>query len=223
MTDFDRSAESYDRWYDEHRPVYLSELRAIRAALPKRGRGLEIGAGTGRFASELGIKIGVEPSAAMAALARGRGLEVHLARAEKLPFSDNSFGFALMAAALCFVKRPLAALKEARRVIKPGGRLVLAIIDGDSPAGRKYWSKRAGRHFYRGARPFGAAAAAALLKELGFGGIKAFQTLSSQPEDVKKPEPVRAGHGEGIFVVISAIKAKRRAPRAGGGTKRRLK
>ncbi len=222
-TDFDRGAESYDRWYDEHRPVYLSELRAVRAALPRRGRGLEIGVGTGRFASALGIKTGVEPSAAMAALARGRGIEVRRARAGKLPFPDNAFAFALIAAALCFVRRPAAALKEARRVIRPGGRLALAIMDRDSPAGMEYWRKRSGRPFYRGARPLGAAGAAALLKELGFGRIRAFQTLFSQPEAVKKPEPARPGSGEGIFVVFSAVKAERRPPGAGGGTKRRLK
>lgn len=220
MGDFGLEAAEYDRWYDEHRAVYLSELRAIRAALPKRGCGLEIGAGTGRFSAALGIRTGVEPSAAMAALARSRGLEICEARAERLPFADASFGFALMATALCFVKRPLAALKEAVRVIKPGGRLVLAIIDGDSPAGRKYWGKKAGRRFYREARILGASGVMARLEELGLAKIRSFQTLSSQPEDVRRPEPVRAGHGEGLFAVIAATKAKRRVPRAGAGTTR---
>lgn len=221
MNDFDREAAAYDRWYDEHRAVYLSELRAVRAALPRRAAGVEIGAGTGRFSAALGIKTAVEPSAAMAALARARGVKVRAARAEKLPFRDGAFGFALLVASLCFVGRPLAALKEARRVIRPGGRLVVAILDGDSPAGKEYWRRRAGRPFYRAARVLGAARVRALLEELGFTGIRTCQTLFSRPEAIARPEPVRAGHGEGLFAVISGTRPRpaRRASSAGRRSK----
>jgi len=42
--------------------------------LPEGGTGIEIGVGTGRFASQLGIKLGLEPSKSMASLARQRGM-----------------------------------------------------------------------------------------------------------------------------------------------------
>jgi hypothetical protein len=56
-------------------PTYRSELAAIKAFIPKKGRGLEIGVGTWRFAEPLGIKEGVEPAKAMAAIARERGIK----------------------------------------------------------------------------------------------------------------------------------------------------
>jgi hypothetical protein len=49
----------------------------VRSLLPAGGYGVEIGVGTGRFAVSLGIAVGVEPSPAMAELARRRGIEVH--------------------------------------------------------------------------------------------------------------------------------------------------
>lgn len=202
------SAAKYDLWYDKYRAVYLSEVRAIRAALPKGAKGVEIGVGTGRFATALGITIGVEPSAAMAALARKREVEVYEAGAEQLPFVGEAFDFALMATSLCFVKDPAAALKEARRVIKPGGRLVLALLDKDSPAGKQYWRRHRKGAFHKSAKPYGAAAVIALLKKLGFTKIKTFQTLSAQPEELSEPEPVKKGHGAGIFVVISGTKRR---------------
>ncbi len=59
---FDKRYKKYDAWYKENKFAYLSELEAIRKVLPKKGKGLEIGVGTGRFAAPLGIKFGIDPS-----------------------------------------------------------------------------------------------------------------------------------------------------------------
>jgi hypothetical protein len=59
---FDKYAAEYDEWFDVHPWVYQSEVQALKTVLPQRGRGIEIGAGTGRFSVPLGISIGVEPS-----------------------------------------------------------------------------------------------------------------------------------------------------------------
>ena len=56
---FEKYYNQYDLWYEKNEFTYLSELEAIREVLPKSGRGLEIGVGTGRFAQSLGIAIGI--------------------------------------------------------------------------------------------------------------------------------------------------------------------
>ena len=89
-----RLYDRLSRWYDmvEGRweaPARREGLRLLKAAPGERV--LEVGVGTGRFASRLGVKVGVEPAKAMADMARKRGIEVYEARAEELPFDDESF------------------------------------------------------------------------------------------------------------------------------------
>ena len=67
---FGRYYKRYDAWYDKSQFAYISESEAIRKVLPKKGKGLEIGVGTGRFASKLGISYGVDPSPKMITLAK---------------------------------------------------------------------------------------------------------------------------------------------------------
>jgi len=54
---FDRYYKKYDTWYEKNKFAYLSELGAIKKVLPKVGKGLEIGVGTGRFAAPLNIVV----------------------------------------------------------------------------------------------------------------------------------------------------------------------
>jgi ubiquinone/menaquinone biosynthesis C-methylase UbiE len=135
---FENSAREYDDWFVRNESAYRSELAAVKAFLPPGGRGLEIGMGTGRFAAPLGIEVGVEPARAMAAIAKKRGIKVLEAYAEELPFEDESFDFILMVTVLCFLADPFRALREATRVLKPQGRLIIGMIDPDSPLGRAY-------------------------------------------------------------------------------------
>ncbi|PIW33718.1 MAG: SAM-dependent methyltransferase, partial [bacterium (Candidatus Ratteibacteria) CG15_BIG_FIL_POST_REV_8_21_14_020_41_12] len=62
---FDQYWKRYDAWYDNYRFAYLSEVEAIKKVLPRKGKGLEVGVGTGRFASVLGIHYGIDPSVKM--------------------------------------------------------------------------------------------------------------------------------------------------------------
>lgn len=141
VTVFDQFTEEYDRWFDSHVFAFQSEVEAIRRFVPKKGLGIEIGVGTGRFSVPFSITIGVEPSEAMAAIARSRGIVAHQARAELAegePFESEHFDFAMMITAICFVHNAHKALQEARRILKQDGSLILAIIAKDTELGRTY-------------------------------------------------------------------------------------
>ena len=73
---FDENWEVYDNWFDEHPAVFRSEIRAIKKVMPARGRGLEIGVGTGRFASLLSAEFGLDPSLNMLKTARERKVKI---------------------------------------------------------------------------------------------------------------------------------------------------
>jgi ubiquinone/menaquinone biosynthesis C-methylase UbiE len=105
----------------------LSRERA-RLLGPLDGRVLEIGAGTGLNVPHYPPAVEVvftEPDPHMAARLRRRGVEVVEAGAESLPFADASFDFVVSTLVLCTVPDVPATLGEVRRVLKPGGRLVL--------------------------------------------------------------------------------------------------
>jgi ubiquinone/menaquinone biosynthesis C-methylase UbiE len=85
----------------------------------------------------------LEPEAAMrrmaAALARRRGIALDVAegKAESIPFPDNSFDSVHVGLVLCSVDDVAATLSEIRRVLAPGGRLVvLEHVRGDGLMGR---------------------------------------------------------------------------------------
>jgi ubiquinone/menaquinone biosynthesis C-methylase UbiE len=129
MAPFDANCERYDRWFEKHQAAYISELLALRALVPCEGRGLEVGVGTGRFAAPLGIAVGVDPSNAMLTRAAQRRVEVVRGVAEALPFPDGSFDHVLIVTTICFVDSPEKMLAEARRVLRPGGKLVMGFVD----------------------------------------------------------------------------------------------
>lgn len=202
---FDKHADDYDRWFDEHAQIFEAEIKAVDALLPpSREGGLEIGVGSGKFASRLGVPVGVEPSAAMAERAANLGIDVRPGVAEALPFPDGSFPYVLMVVTICFVDDPLRACQEAYRVLEPGGCIVIGFVDRDSEIGRRYEGRRETSVFYRDARFYTTDEVLDLLSRAGFGEPVLKQTLiPGEREDV-----VRDGYGAGSFVVIRAHKAQ---------------
>jgi ubiquinone/menaquinone biosynthesis C-methylase UbiE len=203
---FEKYAQEYDKWFDENKDVYKSEIMILRGLIPREGVGLEVGVGTGRFATPLGIRMGVEPAKAMADMARKRGIDVHDGRAEALPFDDESFDFVLMMTTICFLEDPLLALAEARRVLKPEGYIIIGMIDRDSPLGMSYERKKTTSKFYKYANFHSADEVLNWLRSLNFGHIVTRQTIFKSPDEIDALEPFEEGHGKGAFVAISAQK-----------------
>ena len=202
---FDRYHKKYDAWYDRNKFAYLSELKAVRKFLPKkRGKGLEIGVGTGRFAAPLGIKFGVDPSKNMIETARKRGVDVRLGSGERLPFKNAVFDYTAIIITICFVKNPEKVLKEACRVLKKKGKIIMGIVDKNSFLGEFYRKKKS--VFYKKANFFNIGEIIDLLKDVGFSKFSYYQTLYKLPAEIKLVQKPRKGFGQGGFVVISGEK-----------------
>jgi ubiquinone/menaquinone biosynthesis C-methylase UbiE len=187
---FDCISESYDHWYDtpEGRAIFHAELKCIRTLCGHlSGRWLEAGVGTGRFASSLGIGMGIDPSLPMLRIAAKRGILTCAGFAESMPFPDDAFHGVLLALALCFVTDSDRALKECSRVIKPGGRLLLGLIPADGPWGRAYERKKEQGHpIYRLAVFPRIPEISASVDSKGFRLEKAASTLFWNPDE--RPE-----------------------------------
>jgi len=203
---FEKCAQEYDEWFEVNRFAYESEVRALKMFIPKNSNGLEVGVGTGRFAVPFGIRAGVEPAKAMADIAQKRGIKVYKAEAEKLPFNDSSFDFILIVVTICFVQDPIQALREAKRVLKPGGYIIIGMINKESFLGKLYESKKKESKFYRHANFYFISQVLDWLIKLEFELIKTCQTIFKNPKEITAIEPVKEGYGEGGFIVISAQK-----------------
>src|SRR3972149_5949690 len=210
MNVFEEAALEYDEWFETHEWVYKSEVEAIKNLIPETGEGIEIGVGTGRFSVPFGIKVGVEPAKAMAEIARKRGIHVYEAKAENLPFHANSFDFALMVTTLCFLEDTFHALKEIKRILKPTGKIVIGMLDEDSPPGKLCEEKRKKSKFYRDARFYSVNQVLDWLKKLKFNNLQTVQTIFKNPDKIQSLEPIEKGFGKGLFVVISAKNKKSR-------------
>jgi len=132
---------------------------------------LDVASGVGQDALALQARgarvVGAEPSRRMIGLAelqaaKGGGAVPHWVRSwsDGLPFADASFDAALCKGALDHFDRPELAVAEMARVVRPGGRVVLAIANFDSLACRASrgwddWRERGlGRPGRRGRRGY---------------------------------------------------------------------
>ena len=139
-------ANSYDTWYGTAEGCIVG--RIVREAVysylePRTGmKLLDIGCGTGQYSLDLagmGLEIiGADVSLAMLEKARVKaseaGLTVHFVEADAqcLPFTDETFDLVLSVDAMEWVPDFPAALQEAFRVLKTGGRLVVGFIGRDN-------------------------------------------------------------------------------------------
>lgn len=203
---FETNAQDYDRWFDKHPDLYEAEIRALQRAVPKHKKGIEIGVGTGRFASALDIRHGVEPAENMANIAEQRGIHVTQAKAEYLPFDAGAFDFVLMVTTVCFLADLQQPFREAHRILKDQGTIILGIIDKDSYLGKQYNRQKSNDPYYRHAHFHTTKELAEILKSTGFDHFEYWQTLMEPGQNTGAE--VQEGFGKGGFVVIKANKVE---------------
>jgi ubiquinone/menaquinone biosynthesis C-methylase UbiE len=128
-------AALYDAFGRRFERTVGTRLRRTELA-PSRGRVLEIGAGTGanlpHYPEGVEELVLTEPDGAMLkrlrkrAAEHGREATVLQASAEALPFNDASFDTVVATVVLCSVPSQATALREVRRVLRPGGQFLFA-------------------------------------------------------------------------------------------------
>jgi len=119
-------------WYTGRRKILASFLDDIcRRVTDRRPRILDVGCGTGAnllMLSKYGDAEGVDVSEDALAFCRERGLEqVKLGAAEKLPYDDGTFDLVTALDVVEHLDDDLAGLREMRRVLRPGGRVLLFV------------------------------------------------------------------------------------------------
>lgn len=165
---FEDNADDYDRWFDDHPQIYSAQLSMLRDAVPAEVLVLEIGVGSGRFASPLGISLGIDPSHALAAIAKRRGIETVIGVGEHTPFRGNTCDAILMMTVICFLDDPLPVFLEAHRLLKQGGALVLGFIEKDGAIARRYQNEKVKGRFLRYATYYSVDDIAAFYRNAGF-------------------------------------------------------
>ncbi len=228
---FDEYAATYDAWFLDNPNVLESEVRLVASTLRNAGRVLSVGCGSGLFEKimrdEFGITVtdGVEPSPAMAEIARKRGMDVIEATAEEFDYPAGEYDTILFNGSPSYITDLDTVLSKVYAALKPGGRVVLVDVPKESTYGLMYTLAKAlgtwDHPLLEGAYPPNpypiefvnvanwrtTAEKIALLEKNGFRNIESAQTLTTHPlySDLAAEEPV-PGHDRGDYVALTAIK-----------------
>lgn len=194
---WEKNAPSYDRQIAFLDRVLFAGGRQWLGARAE-GRVLEVAIGTGlnlpHYPPDARLT-GIELSPAMLAIAErraadlGRDADLRTGDAEALPFADRTFDTVVCALSLCTIPRSATAIAEMKRVLVPGGRLLLLDHIGSSwpPIYAAQWLleritiRAAGEHFTRRQLP--------LVRAAGFEIVEAERLKAGTVERVHARKP----------------------------------
>lgn len=228
---FDEYAATYDAWFLDNPNVLASEVRLVASTLQNAGRVLSVGCGSGLFEKimrdEFGITVtdGVEPSPAMAEIARKRGLNVIEATAEEFSYPAGLYDTIIFNGSPSYITDLATVLRKVFDALPPGGRVVLVDVPKESTYGLMYnLAKALGTwnhpllegtyppnpypiEFVNVANWRTTAEKIELLEAAGFTSLSSAQTLTTHPlySDLAAENPV-PGHDRGDYVAVTAIK-----------------
>ena len=196
---WEKSASSYDRQIAFFEKIQFAGGREWLGARA-RGRVLEVAIGTGlnlpHYPADATVT-GVELSPAMLAIAKqraadlGRDVDLHTGDAQALPFDEAAFDTVVCALSLCTIPDPVAAIGEMKRVLEPGGRLLLLDHVGSTwpPIYAAQWLlerltiRAAGEHFTRRQLP--------LVRSAGFDIVEVERLKAGTIERIHARRPDR--------------------------------
>lgn len=141
---YDDFSDSYERGrgYGYHQMIDDLEVE-VTAPYARGVRVLELGCGTGlilaRIAEIAEEAVGIDLSEGMAQQARDRGLDVRIGSVCDLPFEDDQFDLTYSFKVLAHIPDIEGAVREAARVTRPGGHLLLEFYN---PWSLRYLAKR---------------------------------------------------------------------------------
>jgi ubiquinone/menaquinone biosynthesis C-methylase UbiE len=198
---WDQNAPSYDKQIAFFERIQFAGGREWLGERV-RGRVLEVAIGTGLNLPHYPVDApvtGVELSPAMLAIARqraadlGRPVDLREGDAERLPAADASFDTVICALSLCTIPNPATAVAEMKRVLVPGGRLLLLDHIGSTwpPIYAAQWLlerltiRLAGEHFTRRQLP--------IVQAAGFEVVEVERLKAGTVERILARKPAAAG------------------------------
>ncbi len=208
---FETRFERYDQWYEKFpgKKLYSIELDCLKkVSRHVSEESLEIGVGTGRFAEKLNVKYGLDPAFNPLTIAKRRGILVLQADGRDTPFKNDAFDQLFLIVTICFADDPEGLIREAFRILRPGGSIFLGLVPKESSWGKYYLSLKAeGHFFYQYATFFTIDEVFLMLKKNGFHNFSGLSTLYGPPPDGFTKEEVREEISENAgFVCIKAEK-----------------